>query len=94
MHILFILGSSPGEDSLLVYALVEFVEEECTAVVPLQRICNHENVQAGDRVKVLWDNRKEYTAIFLLSGIRSLNTRACNAFTSLSLDIEPKRNVE
>ena len=67
---LFILGSSPGKDALLVYALVEFVEEECTAVDPLQHISNHENVQVGDRVKVLWDNRKEYAAIFLLSGIR------------------------
>ena len=64
---LFILG---GKDALLVCTLVEFVEEECTAVVPLQRISNHDNVQVGDRVKVLWDNRKEYAAIFLLSGIR------------------------
>ena len=45
------------------------MEEECTAVVPLQRLSVHQNLQAGQIVKVLWNNRKEYPAKFLLSGI-------------------------
>ena len=54
------------------------MEEECTAVVPLHRISEHDDLRAGQRVKVLWDNRKEYPAIFLLSGnIRILKARAC-----------------
>ena len=70
--------TSPVEDASSVYALVEFVEEECTAVVPLQRISKHDDLRAGQRVKVLWDNRKEYPAIFLLSGnIRILKAHAC-----------------
>ena len=70
--------TSPVEDASSVYALVEFVEEECTAVVPLQRISKHDDLRAGQRVKVLWDNRKEYPAIFLLSGnIQILKARVC-----------------
>ena len=53
------------------------MEEECTAVFPLQRISEHDDLWGGQRVKVLWDNRKEYLAIFLLSGnIRVLKARA------------------
>lgn len=59
------------------FILVEFVEEECTAVIPLQCISNYENMQAGQRVKYLWSNRKEYPMIFFLSGIRGLNTHTC-----------------
>lgn len=54
-------------DSSCTHALVEFVEEECTGVVPLQRVIGT-SLQAGERVTVLWSNRKEYPAIFLLSG--------------------------
>ena len=56
------------EDASSVYSLVGFLEEECTAVVPLQCISKHDDLRAGQRVKVLWDNRKEYPAIFFLSG--------------------------
>ena len=48
------------------YAVVEFIEEECTAVVPLQRISGL--LKPGETVSVLWNNRKEYSAKFLLSG--------------------------
>lgn len=74
--LLFILGSSPGEDALLVYALVEFIDEECTAVVPMQCISNHTNVQAGDRVKVLWDNRKDMQR-YSSFRYKRLNTCVC-----------------
>ena len=54
-------------DGLCTHALVEFVEEECTGVVPLKRVIG-DSFQAGDRVTVLWNDRKEYTAVFLYSG--------------------------
>ena len=70
--------TSSAEDASSVYVLVEFVEEECTPVVPLQRISDYEDLRAGQRVKVLWNNRKEYPAIFLLSGnMKVLNAHAC-----------------
>ena len=49
------------------YALVEFTKERSTATVPLHHICGHENVQAGQKVDVLWHNKK-YPALLLLSG--------------------------
>jgi len=51
------------------YALVEFTGEQCTAVVPLQRVFGSE-IKPGGRVSVLWNNRKHYSAIFHLSGNR------------------------
>ena len=48
------------------YAVVEFIEEECTAVVPLQHISG--SLMPGETVTVLWNNRKGYSAKFLLSG--------------------------
>lgn len=48
------------------YAVVEFTEEECTAVVPLQRITGLP--KPGEKVNVLWNDRKEYLALFLFSG--------------------------
>lgn len=49
------------------HALVEFTEEGCTGVVPVQRVFG-ETFQVGTPVTVLWSNRKEYTAVFLYSG--------------------------
>ena len=37
--------------------------------MPLQRINNSENVQAGERIMVHWYDGKKYPALFLLSGI-------------------------
>ena len=57
------------EDNLSTHALVEFIEEGCTAVIPIQRIVsNTEGLKQGETVSVLWSNRKEYAAIYLLSG--------------------------
>jgi len=46
------------------YAIVNFIEDGCTAVVPLSRT----TLMEDDECFVLWDNRKEYKAYFLLSG--------------------------
>ena len=48
------------------YVLVEFTEEVCTAVVPLHRITG--SPKPGEKVTVLWNDRKEYSALFLCSG--------------------------
>ena len=58
-------------DTSHAHAVVEFTEEECTGVVPLQ--CIRGNFLAGERVSVLWNNRKEYPAIFLFSGDKILS---------------------
>ena len=58
-------------DTLHTHAVMEFTEEECTGVVPLQRIRG--NFLAGERVSVLWNDRKEYPAIFLFSGDKILS---------------------
>ena len=58
-------------DTSHTHAVMEFTEEECTGVVPLQRIRG--NFLAGERVSVLWNNRKKYPAIFLFSGDRILS---------------------
>ena len=47
------------------YVLVNFMDEGCTAVVPLSRVRNTVN----DECFVLWDNRKEYKAYHLLTGM-------------------------
>jgi len=52
-------------DSFCTHALVKFVEEESTGVVPLQCVIGA-NFKAGERATVLWNKRKEYPAIFLL----------------------------
>lgn len=55
-----------------IHVLAEFVEEDgSTAVVPLQRVLNLEDlesVQAGEKITVLWYDGKKYPAVFLTSG--------------------------
>ena len=60
------------------YAVVEFIEEECTAVVPLQRISGF--LKQGEMVNVLWNNRKEYSAKFFLSGNQEIHFWTCEPF--------------
>ena len=61
------------EASVSHYALVEFEEEECTAVVPFQRISSSSSdvgtFRRVDLVKVLWNDKREYSAKFILSGL-------------------------
>ena len=59
------------ENELPMHALVEFCKEGCTAVVPMCCIVNTntESLKQGESVKILWSNRKQYPAIYLLSGI-------------------------
>lgn len=55
-----------------IHVLAELVEEDGnTAVVPLQRVLDLENldsVQAGEKITVFWYDRKNYSAIILTSG--------------------------
>ena len=48
------------------HALIEFIDEKCTPVVPLQRLSG--SLKQGEIVTVLWSNKMEYSACFLLSG--------------------------
>ena len=51
------------------HALVEFIKEGCTAVVPMHCIVTTiKSLEEGESVNVLWSNRREYPAIYLLSG--------------------------
>ena len=46
-------------------------EDGSTAVVPLQRVLDLENLdcaQAGEKITVLWYDGKKYPAVFLTSG--------------------------
>ena len=54
----------------LVYVLVCFENENCNAVVPAAKIqgTDFSSCKKGDQVVVLWDDRKEYDATFILSG--------------------------
>ena len=62
-----------AEASTSHYALVKFEEEECTAVVPFQRISSSLSdvgtIELGDLVKVLWNDKREYLAKFILPGL-------------------------
>ena len=53
--------------------LVEFEDEECTAVVPFQHVSSDsvdlKAIRSGDMVKVLWNDKREYRARFILSGM-------------------------
>ena len=50
------------------HALIAFVEEKCTAVIPLDRVTRVESVKAGEECIVTWHDRKQYNAVFILSG--------------------------
>ena len=56
------------------HALVWFSDEAQYAVIPCHRILNT-TIKDGDAIKVIWNNRKQYTATFILSGI-------CNCYSS------------
>ena len=49
--------------------MVWFGDEAQYAVVPLGRIVETKSIKDGDTVKVIWNNKKQYTATFILSGM-------------------------
>ena len=62
---------SPSD--LTAYALVQFDDEDSTAVVPISRITctglsESPSMKKGDCVMVTWHNKKQYKATFVLSG--------------------------
>ena len=62
------------EDTSMTHALVEFEEEACTAVVPLNRVIGLKNSVKGEVVSVLWNNKKEYLGRFIVSGMATFVT--------------------
>lgn len=56
-------------DKEMPYALVDFVKEECVAVVPSNKLSGDVlSMKEGEDVEVLWHDGKKYTAKFLLLG--------------------------
>ena len=53
----------------MTHALVEFEEEACTAVVPLNHVIGLKNSVKGEVISVLWNNKKEYLGRFIVSGM-------------------------
>ena len=54
------------ENCLETHVLVQFPEEDSTAIVPIGRVSGE--LKEGSPCNVLWNNRKVYPAIFLYSG--------------------------
>ena len=50
------------------HALVQFLDDECTAIVPIERVEDKENLEYNGSCKVKWSNRKIYHAFLLFSG--------------------------
>jgi len=52
------------------HALVKFLEEDSTAIVPVQRIQQKETLEYGGSCAILWSNKKVYKAFLICSGIQ------------------------
>lgn len=50
------------------HALVRFLEDKCTAIVPVGSIEKKDNLEYNGSCKVKWSNRKLYYAFLLFSG--------------------------
>lgn len=51
------------------HALVQFLDEDATAIVPISRLKDPENLEHGGTCIVKWSNKKEYKALLLCSGL-------------------------
>ena len=51
------------------HALVRFLEEDSTAIVPVNRIKDKEEFEYGGSCAVLWSNKKVYKAFLICSGM-------------------------
>ena len=50
------------------HALVRFIEEDKTAVVPVDRIQRKDTLEYGGSCRVVWSNKKIYKAFLICSG--------------------------
>ena len=53
------------------HALVRFLEEDSTAIIPIHRIRAKETLEYGGSCTVLWSNKKVYKAFLISSGIQN-----------------------
>lgn len=51
------------------HALVKFLEEDSTAIVPVSRIEKKETLEFNGSCSVRWSNRKIYKGFLLMSGM-------------------------
>ena len=63
------------------YVLVNFIEEGCAEVVPLSRV---RHTADDNECFVLWDNRKEYSAYYLLRDLLSGKLYTASYYTVYS----------
>ena len=55
------------KETSVIHTLVEFLEEPdkgYIVVVPLHHVLEYENVQVGERIGVLWHNKKNVMSYF------------------------------
>ena len=55
------------------HALVKFLEEDATAIVPVHRIQQKETLEYGGSCGVVWNNKKVYKGFLICSGILSVD---------------------
>lgn len=71
------------------HALVRFLEEDSTSIVPLWRIEDKENLEYGGSCRVVWSNKKVYKAFLICTGMGILNelyiSQARNVLTMCSI---------
>ena len=55
------------------HALVQFMDKDCTAIVPVKRIEKKDTVEYNGLCNIKWNNNKTYHAFLLFSGMYALN---------------------
>ena len=51
------------------HVLVQFLDEDATAIVPINRLKDPEGLEHGGACIVMWSNKKQYKALLLCSGL-------------------------
>ena len=54
------------------HALVQFIDEDATAIVPITRLKEQDQLEYGGSYVVTWSNKKAYKAMLICSGLHIL----------------------
>ena len=74
VHFTFFLFSIQNDMNFVfldTHALVQFLEEDATAIVPVSRLKEQENLEHGGSCIVTWSNKKAYKAMLICSGLHN-----------------------
>ena len=55
------------------HALVQFLDEDSTAIVPISRLKEQEHLEHGGSCIITWSDKKQYKALLLCSGLYTFN---------------------